>query len=47
MADILAELIAAVSEGISGPPQPGEPHLIIGPDAAADEPHGEWVAEAG
>lgn len=45
MADILAELIAAVSEGISGPPQPGDPQIVVGPDVGG--PHAEWVAEAG
>ena len=35
MADIIQELIAEISEGIHGPAQPGDPHGVVGPEAAA------------
>ena len=48
MADIIQGLISGVSEGIHGPAQPGDPHVVVGPEAAAGAPHvvvGEPQAE--
>ena len=48
MADIIQELISSVSEGIHGSAQPGDPHVVVGPEAAAGAPHvvvGEPQAE--
>lgn len=54
MAGIIQELISGVSEGIHGPAQPGGPHVIVGPGAAADsgpavvrEPQAEVEIEIG
>jgi hypothetical protein len=45
MADVIQEFIAAISEGIHGPAQPGDPQVVIdGADAQADN---EIVIEAG
>jgi hypothetical protein len=46
MADIIQGLIAEVSEGIHGPAQPGDPHVVVGPEAAADAPHAVWDPQA-
>jgi hypothetical protein len=46
MADIIQGLISGVSEGIHGPAQPGGPHLIVGPEAAAGGPHAVWEPQA-
>ena len=46
MADIIQGLISSVSEGIHGSAQPGDPHLVVGPEAAAGAPHAVWDPQA-
>ena len=47
MADIIQELISGVSEGIHRPAQPGDPHVVVGPEAAADSgPAVAWDPQA-
>jgi hypothetical protein len=49
MANIIDGLIAAVTDGIGGPAQPGDPHIVMEPAGTAADPgpHAEWQAEAG
>jgi hypothetical protein len=46
MADIIQELISGVSEGIHGSAQPGDPHVVVGPEAAAGGPRAVWEPQA-